>query len=115
MNTFFGHRCPLTFVCGFELFEFEFDGDEPVQIAMVEEEVEVMVLAVHPDALVASKKGEPDAEFEEEAEDRGIAKDKVGCELFLAAQGGQFLLDKSLHGHTFALRTPQTPQITVTA
>ncbi len=103
----------LAFVFGFEVAEFEVDGDEPPQGAVVEKEVEVEVVGVDGDAFLASEEGEAAAEFEqegfdfpedgvfdilfkvavaqtEEVEDVGIAEDEGGGEPVFGAQGGEF-------------------------
>lgn len=102
----------MAFVFGFEVAELEIDGDEALEAAVVEEEVEVEVVGVDGDAELAGLEGEALAEFEEEGfefaqdgvleilfqvavakaeevEDVGIAEDEVGAEFVLGAEFGE--------------------------
>jgi hypothetical protein len=91
----------LAFVFGFEIAQFQIDGDEAFQTAVIEEEVEIEVVGIDLYAGLATEEGEAVAEFEEEGfefaqdgvfevffevavfeaeevEDVGIAEDEVG-------------------------------------
>jgi len=67
-------RLPL--VGRLEAAEFQVDGDEPAQAAVVEKQVEVVVVAVDGDALLPGDEGGAAAGFEDErlqfAEDAGL-------------------------------------------
>ena len=56
----------LAFVFGLEVTQFQIDGDEAFEGAVVEEEVEVEVVGVDLDASLATEKGEAVAELEQE-------------------------------------------------
>ena len=56
----------LAFVFGFEVAQFQIDGDEAFQAAMVEKEIEVEVVGINLDARLTTKKGKAVAKFEEE-------------------------------------------------
>jgi len=103
----------LAFVFGLEVPEFEVDGDEASEAAVVEEEVEVEVVGIDGNAELAGLEGEALSEFEEEdfefaqdgvfevlfevavpeteeVEDVGIAEEEVGGEFVLGAKVGEF-------------------------
>lgn len=66
---------------GIEVAELEIDGDEALQAAMVE--IEVEVVRIDPDALLAGEEGEAVAELQEKGFD--LAEDGVFQVLFEVA------------------------------
>ena len=56
----------LAFVLGLEGADFQVDGDEPAELAVVEDEVDVEVFAVDLQALLARHEAEAAAELEDE-------------------------------------------------
>src|SRR5882724_13522836 len=71
----------LSRVCGLEIAELELDGDEPTHPAVEEQEVDVVVVAVDNNSLLALDKGEAGAKLEQEALD--LAEQR-GLEVLLA-------------------------------
>lgn len=56
----------LAFVAGVEVADLEFDGDESAQSPMIEEQVEVVVDAVHAHPLLSGDEGEAHSQSEKE-------------------------------------------------
>ena len=59
----------LAFVLGLEVAKFEINGNEALQIPVIEEEVEIEIIGIDLDSLLAGEESEAVAEFQEESFD----------------------------------------------